>query len=155
MRKQPLPFGINTLLVPLDCDLRSAALLLKSAALAEQLGAELVLLHVYEFREYASACTTPQQFLEWKDGLHREAEAEFAKFIAGYEINSRIQSARREVRAGYLEDEIAGAVHRLKVDLVVVTSHGYTGFKRLFLGSKADRIMKRAGCPVMVIPGLV
>ncbi|QDT64406.1 universal stress protein [Calycomorphotria hydatis] len=38
-----------------------------------------------------------------------------------------------------------------KADLIVVTSHGYHGLKRLFLGSTAERIIRHAHCSVLVL----
>ncbi len=39
-----------------------------------------------------------------------------------------------------------------EVDLIIVGSHGRTGIKRAFLGSVAERIVRHAGRPVLVIP---
>jgi len=35
--------------------------------------------------------------------------------------------------------------------LIVIGSHGRTGFKRLLLGSVAERVIGRAACPVLVV----
>ena len=41
---------------------------------------------------------------------------------------------------------------REQTDLIVVGTHGRTGFERLVLGSVANRVMTTAGCPVLVVP---
>lgn len=37
------------------------------------------------------------------------------------------------------------------VDLIVMSSHGRTGLRRLLMGSVAEEVMRRAECPVMVV----
>jgi nucleotide-binding universal stress UspA family protein len=43
------------------------------------------------------------------------------------------------------------AVHRLGADLIALTSHGYTGLRRVWLGSTAERVVHHARCPVLVV----
>lgn len=38
-----------------------------------------------------------------------------------------------------------------KIDLIVIGSHGHSGFDRFFLGSVSNSVMQRARCPVMVV----
>ncbi|MCP4786311.1 MAG: universal stress protein [Fuerstiella sp.] len=38
-----------------------------------------------------------------------------------------------------------------KADLIIVPSHGYHGFKRMFLGSVAERVIRHAECSVLVL----
>jgi nucleotide-binding universal stress UspA family protein len=39
----------------------------------------------------------------------------------------------------------------LKIDLIVLTSHGRTGLDRMLLGSTAERVVRYAHCPVFVV----
>lgn len=55
-----------------------------------------------------------------------------------------------EVRAGEIEEEIAEAVLAQNADLVVLKSHGRGGFKRLLVGSVADRLLRTLNVPVLV-----
>jgi nucleotide-binding universal stress UspA family protein len=58
---------------------------------------------------------------------------------------------RGVVRSGYVIDmicsETAGA------DLVVISTHGRTGFKHALMGSVAEQVMRYSQCPVLVVPG--
>lgn len=54
-------------------------------------------------------------------------------------------------REGRAYEEICAAALQLKADLIVITTHGYTGFKRVFLGSTAERVVQRSLCPVLVV----
>ena len=48
--------------------------------------------------------------------------------------------------------QILQVAQKEKVDLIVMGTHGRSGWERLLLGSVADRVICRATCPVMVIP---
>jgi len=37
------------------------------------------------------------------------------------------------------------------IDLIVIASHGKTGLKKYFIGSVAEKVMKEAKCPVLLI----
>jgi universal stress protein A len=40
---------------------------------------------------------------------------------------------------------------QLDVDLIVIATHGYTGWKHCRIGSTAERVMRSALCPVFVV----
>ena len=48
--------------------------------------------------------------------------------------------------------EILVQADRLGSDLVVMGSHDRSGFERLFLGSTAEKVLRKARCPVMTVP---
>ena len=39
----------------------------------------------------------------------------------------------------------------LAADLIVISTHGFTGLKHVFLGSVAEQVVRRAPCPVLVV----
>ena len=48
--------------------------------------------------------------------------------------------------------EILTQADRLQSNLVVMGTHGRSGFERLFLGSTAEKVLRKARCPVMTVP---
>src|SRR4029453_9813185 len=48
--------------------------------------------------------------------------------------------------------EILAQAGALKADLLVMGSHGRTGFERVLLGSVTEKVIRKAGCPVMIVP---
>ena len=54
-------------------------------------------------------------------------------------------------RTGTAYEEICTVARELKADLVVIATHGYTGYKRMFLGSTAERVVQHSPCPVLVV----
>lgn len=58
---------------------------------------------------------------------------------------------RIEVLFGDPGSEIVDYANRMQADLILLPSHGRTGLKRLLLGSVAERVVRMAHCPVLVL----
>src|SRR5262252_2572810 len=54
---------------------------------------------------------------------------------------------------GVAHEQIVRAAKSKKADLIVVGTHGRTGFAKLFLGSVASRVVTAAHCPVLTVRG--
>jgi len=55
------------------------------------------------------------------------------------------------VRCGLASIEIVDAAKEQNVDLIVIATHGYTGWKHFAIGSTAERVVRAAPCPVLVV----
>ena len=60
--------------------------------------------------------------------------------------------ADASVRGGHPAREILAVADELHADLVVLGTHGRGGVEHLLLGSVAEKVMRKASCPVMVVP---
>jgi nucleotide-binding universal stress UspA family protein len=89
---------------------------------------------------------------ELLDRLATDAERK----IAGWRSDATLWSGR-QVHSNILTGGPSEAlVHYFRAhdyDLVVMASHGRSGLPRLVLGSVAERVMRDAGCPVLVVRG--
>jgi nucleotide-binding universal stress UspA family protein len=56
-----------------------------------------------------------------------------------------------QVRFGDPGREIAAFAEKLNGELIVMPSHGRTGLSRLFIGSVAERVVRLAHCPVLIL----
>lgn len=70
-------------------------------------------------------------------------------------LNDELKDAQyagvgREVMMGDPGAVIADRASELQADLIILPSHGRTGFSRLLLGSVAERVVRLAHCPVLV-----
>lgn len=65
--------------------------------------------------------------------------------------NEKYEEVQLEVLVGDPGHEIADYCDREKADLIVLPSHGRRGLSRLLLGSVAERIVRLAHCPVLVL----
>ncbi len=55
------------------------------------------------------------------------------------------------IESGYPPDHIAAVASREHVDQIVIGSHGRRGLQRFFLGSVAERVLRIAECPVLIV----
>lgn len=55
------------------------------------------------------------------------------------------------MRTGVPTHEIVEAAKELDVDLIVIATHGYTGWKHFAIGSTAERVARAAPCSVLVV----
>lgn len=59
--------------------------------------------------------------------------------------------AKGLVLAGYPAEEILAAAEEHHADMIVMGTHGRTGFDRIIFGSVAEKVVKSATCPVLTI----
>src|SRR5205085_1160246 len=55
------------------------------------------------------------------------------------------------VRSGAAHTQIADLAEKLGADLIVISTHGNTGIKHVLMGSTAERVVRHARCPVLVV----
>ena len=55
------------------------------------------------------------------------------------------------VRVGHAPNEITKAAKDLDADLIIIATHGYTSWRHLCIGSTAERVVRTAPCPVLVV----
>lgn len=75
--------------------------------------------------------------------VQRLAEAEQ---VPGVQVETLVAEAPEVYR------EILVQAERLGSDVIVMGTHGRSGFERLFLGSTAEKVLRKARCPVMTVP---
>jgi nucleotide-binding universal stress UspA family protein len=144
-----LPLRVRSILVPLDFSPPSKQALGYAAAFARQFKARLTLLHVVE------PIATPDFAASFPLALENDE----AKAAAVKELERAVKAARIPrgsvekllVRFGRSFHEIAEAARTRKADLIIISTHGYTGLKRALLGSTTERVVRHAPCPVLVV----
>ena len=146
-----LPLAIKSILVPTDFSAPTRVALRQAVALAKTFGAKLTLLHVVEpvgpTPDFAYNPMIMQDEKLLKATRHHLDQLVVREGIAASSVE------RKLVVEGVPFHEIARTAASLKVDLIVVATHGYTGFAHVILGSTAERIVRHASCPVLVVRG--
>lgn len=143
------------ILVPLDFSTSSSAALGMATALAQRFGAELHLLHVVpmlpvingvdDFPQSQTALETA--FL--RDSLDR-AEQSLAKCIGpilslGVKANSTAEIGSDVV------GNILTAIKSQNIDMIVISTHGISGWRPLVFGSIAEKLIRLVQCPLVLL----
>jgi universal stress protein A len=147
--KPPFPslLRIRSILVPIDFSASSRKALDYAVPFAEQFGAKLTLLHVVE--PIASSDFGFPLMME-SGKIMAACKGKLELLAKQKAINPKILE-RAVVSEGRAFHEIARAAKNLKVDLIIISTHGYTGLKHALLGSTTERVVRHAPCPVLVV----
>lgn len=81
---------------------------------------------------------------------HNEILAELKRFAGA--VNTADVLVRFEARPGGAVQAILDEAKSLSADLIVLGTHGRSGLDRLLLGSVAERVLRKARCPVLTVP---
>jgi nucleotide-binding universal stress UspA family protein len=118
--------------------------------IAQALGSEIVLLHVFVEPPIYGDPPVPLD-TRWQvvEDMRKWVEQELRKWAGA--ARERGVSARTFVRTGSPYQEIVDHVTDERADLVVMGTHGRGGMSRMLLGSVADRVIRLAPCPVLTV----
>jgi nucleotide-binding universal stress UspA family protein len=144
--RAPSPVVFNTILVPIDFSGCSEKALHFAVRFARQFGAKLVLLHVAP--SYADPYFATE-FGPLQSDVVRASENRLETLTR--EVVPAEVSAQPLVRLGRPATAIVNAARELGVDLIIISTHGYTGLKHVVFGSTAENVVRHAPCPVMTI----
>lgn len=127
-----------------------------AAAYAEAFGAELLILHVINSSQIGYPSLEESVPLDIREALEKIQES-VDKALALVEGECRKLVERVEVysRVGIPTNEIVRFAQEQSVDLIVMGTHGWTGFKHLIVGSTAENVVRTAACPVLTVRGPV
>jgi universal stress protein A len=145
-------FNPKIILVPVDFSDAALGALENAADLATRFGAALLLVHVVPALPDLPARVSIFKEDEYDRRLHDEALQRVAALASSYQ--SAGLSVRSEV--GVADDvgmEIVRLAEAQKADLIVVASHGAGGWKDLLLGSVAEKVLRLAPVPVLLLRG--
>jgi universal stress protein A len=143
----PPAFKIRNILVPIYLFACSKKALRYATAFADQFGARISLLHVRQ-----SEWFVPELAPLDLGGMGARARAEAAAKLlelATDEISDHIP-ADFLVRDGHPPIEIVTVAKELKADLIVISTHGYTGLKHAWHGSMTENVVRHSACPIFV-----
>jgi nucleotide-binding universal stress UspA family protein len=118
-------------------------------ALARDLGARVELIHAvgvpyYPMEDQYTALATFTLLEESRKAASRELEDMAAR--------AHLRGASIEVVEGPPALSICDYASRAEADLIIISTHGRSGLRHAVLGSVAERIVRYADCPVLVVP---
>jgi nucleotide-binding universal stress UspA family protein len=139
---------IKTILVPVDFSRPSMAALDYAVALTKKFGAAIHVVHVSE----------PDEASQIPGAGHLMRETAVSLAVVGEQLSQTHQAGLSlfwpdncHVRSGRPYQEICDLAREINADLIVLATRGHTGVKRILLGSTAERVVRFAPCPVLVV----
>ena len=140
---------IKRILCPVDFSEPSARAYDSAQSLARHYQAKLFLQHVVDFSlpsyaYYADAIYITELFQTIRDGARKQLQ-DFAKSHTRCGVQPECF-----VHEGAVTDSILSFAAAQKVDLIVMGPHGLKGVDRVALGSVAEKVLRKARCPVLV-----
>jgi nucleotide-binding universal stress UspA family protein len=137
------------ILVPIDFSSSSHAALDAATELADKFHAELFLLNVIpEFPTGALPESVSESLII--DAAKKEAEGHFA--VSQKALDGKGLTVKTSVEVGYdVAGTILEAIDRDAIDYVVISTHGRSGWYPSVFGSIAEKVVKLAPCPVLLL----
>jgi len=134
-------FRIKKILVPMDFSACAKKALRYAVPLAKEHGAVITLLYVAPVN-YAVNKTLEIQ-------MRKMSEENLTQL--GAEATSGSVPTKTVVRVGVPVEEIVDVAKSMSVDIIVISTHGHTALRQVFLGSVTEHLVRHAPCPVLVV----
>ncbi len=135
---------------PIDFSTISLKALRQAIACAKSSGGRVSLIHVIEpYMAYVEDGSLAPPVVDQE--LVRSSAMKKLQRLAGR--MDPVIRGKQIVCFGKPFQEVANIAKRMRTDLIVLTTHGHTGWKHVFLGSTAERLVRHAPCPVLVVHG--
>jgi nucleotide-binding universal stress UspA family protein len=142
---------LEKILVPTDFS-QSATIALRFAEdLAKRSGASVCLIHAYEVTPYALPEGVPMYDAALIARL-RDELGQHIELLKQQTQKAGVPHVETKLVEGNPARQIVLAAEQWGASLVVMGTHGRTGFAHLLLGSVAERVVRKAPCAVIAVP---
>jgi universal stress protein A len=145
----------RSILVPVDYSEHSKASARYAAELAKSVGAKLEIVHVWDKPTYASDAVLVrrpgEEHCSLAELIRENAERDMTDFLSTLELPAGVHFTHRLVSG----DPAGTVLAELKTgtfDLIVLGTHGRTGFMHMLLGSVAEKLVRLSPVPVLTVP---
>jgi nucleotide-binding universal stress UspA family protein len=147
---QQSPIHIHRILVPIDFSVHSKNALKYAIPFAQTFKASIDLLYVVEPTIYPADFSFGQiGFPNIEEELRTRGSEELEHLVAN-EIAGTVRS-RIIVRTGKPFYEINQYALEENISLIIIATHGHTGMEHILFGSTAEKVVRKAPCPVLVV----
>lgn len=145
--------GFKSILVATDLSELSVRALACAGEMAKALEASLTVLHVVDVRGLTAGFTELDVYFDVGsvlEGLEKDAREALPGFVEKAGLPAGVP-VRTEVVQGVPVDRIIDFAKDNGHDLIVLGTHGRSGFSRLFFGSVAEKVVRSAHMPVLTV----
>lgn len=147
--------AIKSILTPVDFSDNAEKIVKAAAYMAGTFKAELHLVFVVQtFEDYSGFFVPPINLPNLEEELFASAQQQMETYVEENKplfTEAGITQVTGKVLSGDVGEEILRYANKMKVQLIVMGTHGYKGLERIMFGSVAEKVVKGACCPVMTI----
>lgn len=142
---------MKTILTPVDFSGATRGVLAASLDLAKAVGGRILLLHSVQqpviTTDYGLTAETLRETIVANESVARKQIEHLKKTMAGkgVPVDSRLVG-------GFAAGNILEQAKKVRAAYIVLGSHGHTAFYDLLVGSTTNAVLKKAPCPVVVVP---
>ena len=142
--------NIKKILVPIDFSDYSKSALKYAVNFCNSFNAEMTLIYVVEPVIYPpdfsmGQIAIPSVNTEWDERAKQELEKLAKEEIpSGLTVNTLIKTGKPFI-------EIIETAGELDIDLIIIATHGRTGVEHILFGSTAEKVVRKAPCPVLTL----
>jgi nucleotide-binding universal stress UspA family protein len=137
------------ILVPLDGSPVAEAVLPQAQMLAECSGGEIILLSVIVHPHYDYYIPDPALAATVHNTEHEESKAYLERMAA--QLSAKGTPVRTELCEGRVAESILDYADSMQADLIAMSTHGRSGVGRWILGSVAEKVMRGAKVPILLV----
>lgn len=142
------PIHLKRVLVPTDFSDCSKKAVRYASSFAKQFGAKLYVVHVVN--AYTEGAVYGEVYFPVYEEEFVKSSDKMLSRVREEDVPDDIE-VETLTRSGNPVVEICDLAKKESVDLVVISTHGYTGVRHLLLGSVAENLVRHAPCPVLVV----
>ena len=140
---------IAQIIVPVDLGSQTDKLVEFAIYMANKLSAKISFIHVNESSAMGDMMMGSPSFEDLDKKRRAKAEQMLADIV---EDNiGKCPNCSSDVLDGEAVTEIVTYAENQKADLIIISTHGTKGLEKILLGSVAERVVKKAPCPTMVV----
>jgi nucleotide-binding universal stress UspA family protein len=141
---------VKRILVPIDFSEHSKKALKYAVQFAEQFEASIDIMYVAEPTIYPTDFGFGQfGFTDLEDELEKRGGEQLDRLVKST-VPKGI-SVKKIISRGKPFYEINRYAKKRKIDLIIIATHGHTGMENILFGSTAEKVVRKAPCPVLIV----
>ena len=142
---------VKAILVPIDFSVNAEKIVETANCFAQKFGAKMHLLHVSEdFAPYSGFVIPHISTDVLAEEIFEHAKKKMSAFLDEQAAMGR-NCEGKVLEGDDVAEEVVNYAKKNNMDIIVMGTHGYKGLEKTLMGSVAEKVLRMATCPVLVV----